>query len=243
MVSLSTISAGILSICLLVVGALFNANIRRWAQEKGHDVYILWLLSSIPKRWLWVCLALICALLVWPLLFEAPKDQNLPGFSASAYLRMYDTPELRRRYIFQFSNPDGGKTEFFLSSSDIFTFSLTDVRGETYALEIPYGPTGLPIDRYIFLYCDAGIDKQTTTLRVFVDGKEIKSRTFDLAVEIGSHNWQKITFGADNNGQLNAPFKVAMLSFGRQTLTKTQIRNENDRVVQYLRGVNSPVVP
>ena len=115
------------------------------------------------------------------------------------------------------------------------------MRGETYALEIPYGPTGLPIDRYIFLYCDAGIDKHTTTLRVFVDGKEIKSRTFDLAVEIGSHNWQKITFFADNNGQLNAPFKVAMLSFGHQTLTKTQIRSENDRVVQYLRGVR--IVP
>ena len=80
MVSLSTISAGILSICLLVVGALFNANVRRWAQEKGHDVYIVRLLGLIPRRWLLVCLTLICALLawplVWPLLPGATQDQN-----------------------------------------------------------------------------------------------------------------------------------------------------------------------
>jgi hypothetical protein len=87
MVTLSTISAGVLSICLIVVGALFNANIRRWAQEKGHDVYILQLLSRIPKRWLWVCLTLICALLVWPfawrLLLGALPNQNIANETRS----------------------------------------------------------------------------------------------------------------------------------------------------------------
>jgi hypothetical protein len=87
MVTISTISAGVLSICLIVVGALFNANLRRWAQEKGHDVYILWLLRRIPKRWLWMCLALICALLVWPfvwpLLPRALPNQNIANETVS----------------------------------------------------------------------------------------------------------------------------------------------------------------
>src|SRR5208282_1254482 len=150
--------------------------------------------------------------------FLEPVDESLSGFFAFAYLRMYDTPELQRRYIFQFANLEGGKAQFFLSASDIFTFSVTDVDGETYPLEVPYGVNGVPIDRYIFLYCDVGVGKNNTTLCIFIDGKGLKSRVFDLPIEVGGHNWQNITFGADNNGQLLAPFKVATFGFGHQTL-------------------------
>ena len=172
----------------------------------------------------------------------AAQEKNLPGFSALAYLRMYDTLESRRRYIFQLSNPEGGKAEFFLSASDIFTFSMTDIHGESYALDVPYGAGGIPIDRYVFLYCDAEVDGKVTILRIFIDAKQIQSRTFDLPIEFGSNNWH-LTLGADNHGQNNAPFKMAEFGAGHETFTETQIKSHYNDFIQFLRNINSAITP
>jgi hypothetical protein len=78
MAILSTISAWALSFCLLVLGSLFNANVRRWAQEEGHDRYIIRTLALIPRRRLVVCVGIISVLLIWSLLSKMPQDQNIP---------------------------------------------------------------------------------------------------------------------------------------------------------------------
>jgi hypothetical protein len=173
---------------------------------------------------------------------QVTGEKNLPGVQVSGFLRLYDTPEVRRRYIFQISNPEGGKAEFFLSASDIFIFSVTDIHGETYALDVPYGTSGIPIDRYVFLYCDAGIDRKSMTIRLFIDGKQVQTRTFDLPVELGSNKWH-ITIGADNNGQNNGPFKMAFFGVGHATETESQIKADYELAVRAISALNKAIVP
>jgi hypothetical protein len=133
--------------------------------------------------------------------FYGPKFQTLPGFSAFAFARLYDTPELRRKYIFAFSSPDGAAVSFYLGADDQFRFQIRDVHKEEYTLEIPIGDHGVPIDRYIFLYCEVALGLQETVLRVRVDGKEVRKRTYDFPITLGSRNWQKITLFADTEGK------------------------------------------
>jgi hypothetical protein len=79
MLTLSTIRAGLVFIALAMISALISANIRQWASAEGHDRYIVnfaeW--ASTRQKWLWLCLLLSGALLVWSLLPEAPQDQNI----------------------------------------------------------------------------------------------------------------------------------------------------------------------
>jgi len=146
--------------------------------------------------------------------FYGPKFKTLPGFSAFALVRLYDSPELRRKYIFDFASPDGSKVSFYLASDDFFRFTLMDINKESYALEVPVGNAGVPIDRYIFLYCEIALGLRETILRVLVDGKEVRRRAYDFPISIGSRKSQQVTLFADNEGKNNAPFKVAMFGFG-----------------------------
>jgi hypothetical protein len=210
---------------------------RRGAREPEHK-------SPIP---LIFSLTIILFVFVW--FITSHKDSvpdSIPGFTATTYVRLYDTPEDRRRYIFEARNKKGARAAFYLSASGLFTFSLTDIRGEMYQMEIPIGSEGIPIDRYIFLYCAAGVSRTASYLQVFVDGKEVKRRLYDFPIEFGGKDdltWERLTFGADNQGKNNAPFKVAMLAFGRQTLTIKQIKSMNNAVGRYLVDVDSPIAP
>ena len=77
MTILATLHAEIRTVFGFLFVTLLVANIRRWAQEKGHDVWILWFLDVIPRRWLPWCFLLSGALVVWSFLPAAPPDQNI----------------------------------------------------------------------------------------------------------------------------------------------------------------------
>jgi hypothetical protein len=223
-----------IAIAVLFLGAAIIVALRgeRKAEKAG---------TAYPKLFWTVLITLVVATVgaiwwIWPL------EKGLPGVQVTGFLRLYDTPEGRRRYIFQISNPEGGKAEFFLSASDIFTFSVTDIHGETYPLNVPYGTSGIPIDRYVFLYCDAGIDRKSTTIRLFIDGKQIQRRTFDLPIELGSNKW-RVTIGADNNGQNKGPFKMAYFAVGHATETEVQINQEYELLVKAISALNEAIVP
>ena len=184
-------------------------------------------------------LFVIC--IVW--FFLQPNDVSLPGFGSYAYIRLYDTPELRRRFVYDFATPQGGGIQFFLSSSDQFNFTVTDVNKEKYPLEIPIGATGIPIDRFIYLFCEVGIAQTETILRVTVDDKTVGERSLPFHIDLGdtsklSHG----TIGADINGQNNAPFKIAEMGIFKTTLTSKQksslIKNFND----FMKGTNQGAI-
>jgi hypothetical protein len=192
------------------------------------------------------CLAFgLAILLAGPSSHDASKRpaEDLPGFFAVSFIRMYDTPELRRKYIFQFGAPTGAKTAFYISPNGLFTFSATDVHGEVYALEIPLSTGAIPINRYTFLYCDLGLGSHSTFLRVFADGNEVASRTLSFPIDLGKnyHEWRQVTVGADNTGKNNAPFKIAMFGHGHTTLTHEQINQFKGRFDEFLTNIDSPI--
>ena len=126
-----------------------------------------------PQTGMIVAATIFIVCVIWWIV--SPRDENLPGFGTYAYLRIYDTPELSRKVIFDFASSNGSEIKFFLSKSDQFSFTVSDLNSEPYALEIPLGAEGIPIDRFIFLFCDVGLQEKTTILRAFVDDKEVAS--------------------------------------------------------------------
>jgi hypothetical protein len=173
------------------------------------------------------------------LYFSVPHDESLPGLGAYSYVRLYDTPELRRKFIYDFVSSNGSRATFFLTKSDEFSFSVSDSNGEPYSLEIPLGNDGIPIDRYIFLFCEAGLKERSTILKVFVDDKEVASRTVPFRLNFGKLDWTIRTIGADASGQNNAPFKMAEFGLYHATFTLTQKRKLIENFKKYLADTGS----
>ena len=70
---------------------------------------------------------------------------------------------------------------FYLSASSEFTFSVTDVYGEAYPLEVNVGKQGIPIDRFVVLTVGAVINKSSSELKVLVNVTEIAQRRLPFA--------------------------------------------------------------
>lgn len=189
-----------------------------------------------------VALAAIGGALIW---HYSPvyllSAESLEGFTASAFVRLYDTPEVKKRYIFDMATTDGAKASFYLSASGLFTYSITDTHGASYNLEIPVGTGGIPIDRYVYLYCEAGVDDESTIVRVMIDAKEVRRRVYDFPIDLGKKDWKKFTIGADNEDQNNAPFKIAMFSAGHTTFSNIDVKNMFVIFSQYLKDVGSGI--
>jgi hypothetical protein len=144
-----------------------------------------------------IALGLLFAVTDW---FSSP-EQKLPGFTAYVVLRLYDTPEFRRRYVFEFVTSDGAKVSFYLSASSQFTFAVEDIHGETYPLEVKVGGEGIPIDRFIALFCEVGETPTSTVLRILVNGREIVRRDLPFSSNLGKLDWRPGALGAPLVGQ------------------------------------------
>jgi hypothetical protein len=151
------------------------------------------------------------------------SHETFLGFSSQLNLEIRNVAELRRQFIFQNITPEKAKAGFYLSANDRFVFSITDIREETYTLDVPIGGEGIPIYRPIFLVCEAGIGSNETYMRILVDGVEIAERTLPYRVDLGSRNWAAATMGADAQGKQNSAFVVSTWSFGHVTLTDKDI--------------------
>lgn len=170
----------------------------------------------------------------WILIIGAPvigalwlylaKEQKLPGFTSYAVIRLYDTPEFRRRYVFEFVSSDGAKVSFYLSASSIFTFSATDLRGEAYPLEVKLGDGGIPIDQFVVLFCEIGIAKNSTTMRVLVNEKEVARRDLAFPLILGKMDWKPGTLGAPATGtNQGGVFLLSEIGIYPRTMTSEEV--------------------
>jgi hypothetical protein len=148
-------------------------------------------------------------------------DEKLPGIAVAAVLDIQDVTALRRKYVFEYTTPEHASTAFYLSASDIFTFTLTDIHGESYPLEVPLGKNGIPFSQFIHLICEAGSGSNYSFLSVSVDGKEIKRRDLPARIDLGSRQW-KFTLGADQNGKNYGAFLLAEIGVWPVTFTREQ---------------------
>jgi hypothetical protein len=189
---------------------------------------------AVSARWRNLTHGFLGAVLLGTILFfSLPHDESLPGFGSYAYLRLYDTPDLRRKVIYDFKTPQGGGIKFFLSSSGQFNFTVTDVNKETYSVELPI--TAIPLDRFIFLFCDVGVSENKTNLRVIVDDKQVGFRSLPFRIDLGDvSKIGKGAIGADTNGQNNSPFSIEEVAVYSQTPTYDQRLKLMDNFKTYL---------
>jgi hypothetical protein len=157
--------------------------------------------------------------------FLTRQEQRLPGFTSYAVIRLYDTPESRRRYVYEFVSSQGGKASFYLSASSIFTFAATDVGGEAYPLEVKIGDDGIPIDQFVVLFCEVGVTDTSTTMRILVNDKEVARRDLAFPLNLGRIDWKPGALGAPVTG-INQGGVFLLSEFGvyPTTLTSAEIQ-------------------
>jgi hypothetical protein len=155
-------------------------------------------------------------------------DSPMSGFSNYSVVRVFDTPDFKRTYLFDYQTPEGAKVSFYISASDIFTLSATDIRGESYPLEIPIDSGKIPLTSYVVLFCEIGFTKDSTILRVVVNKAEVQRRTLHFAINLGSQNWSAGTFGG-------VPIRVIEWGNYNKALTNDDINKLVDNVRQYVK--------
>lgn len=152
------------------------------------------------------------------------KETKLPGFSAYSVIRLYDTPEFRRRYVFEFVSTDHAKVAFYLSASGVFTFSATDIRGESYPLEVKLGNSGIPIDRFVVLVCEVGLATNSTVMKIIVNEKEVARRELNFPLNLGNIDWKPGSLGAPVIGtNQGGVFLLGEIGIYKTTLTSSEI--------------------
>jgi hypothetical protein len=191
---------------------------------------IRWLFPSVPRSIAVILIAIVGIMAI--LLVFAPWQQHsplyyesYPGFQSIEALKIKDAAKLNRQYVFEYETPERAKAAFYFSDTgDRFIFSVTDVHGAVQSLDFKVGKE-IPLYRFIFLTCQLGLGTAETYLRVFIDGKEMQSKTLPFRMDFGSRQWHG-NIGADLNGKNNAAFeRLAISAIGHITMTDQQIKS------------------
>jgi len=141
-------------------------------------------------------LTIVMAFVEW-----MPGAGGHPGVGVYSVIRLYDSPENRKRYVFQFITSNAASAEFFLSASGQFTFAVKDIYGESYPLEARVGKNGIPIDAFVVLLCEAGVDRTSTHPKIFVNKQLIAWRDIPIAINFGTRDWHAGSLGAPLTGK------------------------------------------
>jgi len=91
------------------------------------------------------------------------------GFDIFFWGRIYDLPQDRRKYAFDFSDVSGARAEFYFTGDNVARFIVSDIGGESYSVDLPIGSNGVPTDGYIFLVCQIGITEQSSGMSIYVN--------------------------------------------------------------------------
>ena len=186
---------------------------------------------KFPKKLLIGMMVTGVGVIILSIIFFWPSDAfNSPmsGFSNYSVVRVFDTPDFKRKYLFDYQTPEGAKVSFYISASDIFTLSASDIRGESYPLEIPIDSGKIPLTSYVVLFCEIGFTKDSTILRVVVNRAEVQRRTLPFVINLGSQNWNAGTFGG-------VPLRIVEWGNYNKALTNDDINKLVDNVRQYVK--------
>jgi hypothetical protein len=147
-------------------------------------------------------------------------SKTFPGFGAYIIVSLEDAKIVRKKYIFEFLTPEGASAAFYISASDRFTLTIKDVRGDIYPLEARVAIDAIPLHEMIYLAGEMGIDKDSTFLRILLDGEEVARRSIPGQIDAGSRQWVKGggTFGADAEGKNNGSFTLGEVVVTNRTL-------------------------
>jgi hypothetical protein len=153
---------------------------------------------------------------------KRPLDEKPPGFGNGMVVKTDDVQAARRKFQYAFRAPDGAKVAFYLSASNRYAFSVTDINGDEYKLDIPLGVNGLPFGKWAYIFCEVGTASSYSYLRAMLNGKEVARRDFDFPLDLGSRRWMPV-LGADANGQNGGAFMMTEMGYYSTTLTDAEL--------------------
>ena len=165
------------------------------------------------------------------------SGETLPGFFANLMITIHSGAVARRQYMFEFQTPEGSRAGLFLSSNDMFSFSVRDVKGESHSLDLPIGKKGIPLHERIFLTCQVGVGHNATYLQVLVNGIPAAHKELPFRIDLGSRNWAQGTIGASADKRDHGAFLISMTAAGHVTLTGKQTRAFYRLAEQYMKDV------
>ncbi len=163
--------------------------------------------------------------------FNRPRDEILPGFGAGIVVDTIDLTENRKKFQYAFRTPEGAKTAFYLSPSNHFAFSVTDIHGEIYTLEIPLGTSGVPFEKWAYVFCEVGSATAYAYMRALVNGSEVARRDYNFPLDLGSRKWMP-TLGADSGGVNGGAFMFTEMAVYSTTLSDADLAKLTNNILQ-----------
>jgi hypothetical protein len=164
--------------------------------------------------------------------FNRLRDETLPGFGAGIAVDTTDLTEDRKKFQYSFRTPEGAKAVFYLSPSNHFAFSVTDIHGEVYTLEIPLGASGVPFESWAYIFCEVGSATDYAYMRAIANGIEVARRDYPFPLDFGSRKWMP-TLGADSDGNNGGAFFFAEMGAYSTTLSDATLSKLTDNVLQH----------
>lgn len=152
------------------------------------------------------------------------RRPSMPGIGLHLIIRIGDLADERRKYVFDFGRKPGPWASLFLSKSDAFIFSVTDINGEPYSLEIPTGWRGFPVAKWSQFSLEAGSDGVTAFLRASLNGRSVAYREIPFAVDFGALTVEAGALGMDRSGKNGGAFEVSQLVGYARTLDEREMR-------------------
>jgi hypothetical protein len=171
------------------------------------------------------------------------SKEHLPGFSSTFGLKIKYAATLGKQRVLGYGDPEGAKVEFYLSASGRrLIFSVTDIHGDVQTMDLGIGTGGIPINRFVFLTCQVGLDSNETYLRMWINENEVQSRTLPFQMDLGSRQWAHETIGDDLQGQNDAAFDLLdKLAIGNSTLNNQEIGRLFKGLRTHLQDMDSPL--
>jgi hypothetical protein len=203
----------------LAVVAIFSRFYDRWHHPALQD-QSLWPILSVS-----LAAFLVSSGAIWYYIsvYQVQElfAEKLPGFSFISVIELQDKNPGERQYVFDQSSPGGGRVAFYLSRSEHFTFSVTDIHGEAYSLEVPLGRNGIPVGKFIYLLCEIGVASDRSYIRIMLDDRVLSYRILYFPIDLGGTKWTG-SLGADLNGRNNAAFALGEAGIFDRTLSKEE---------------------
>jgi hypothetical protein len=151
-----------------------------------------------------------------------PFRKDIPGLSIYVLLTQYDVPDYQQHYIFQFGSAAGPRYELFVSASNTYTFSVTDIHGTVHPLEMRIGSEGVPLHELVGILAEIGFTEKSTILRVAVNGEEISRTTLPLIIDMsGAPNGGNL--GSNQSGEQHGNFVIKRLTVWQVALSTSNI--------------------
>jgi len=161
---------------------------------------------------------------------KPPTEQitkKYPGLSIQGVLSLHLIQEKRRKYLFDFGQPDKDRFSIYLDPDNVLTLALVAANSEPYNVRV--APADMPLDQFAYIAFEVAVGDNSTFLRVFVNGKPTAALDLPFKVNPGKLDPTGGVVGADLNGNNGARFDLAEVVLYTSTLTSDEI----ERLLQY----------